>query len=163
MPRATRLPDLLTLLVTIAAATAAHAKAPRCSPPPAGGKGWPSTGVLVAPSDVSSKRRIKLTRHDALAIRCALERHLHTPAAARAVTKDHQRRVARWRVGEPSADGPRIGTFWVQLGDRDDEVVLRNTLALRENIRYGLSARLRRVKGSWRVVSFSDWHAHRRR
>jgi hypothetical protein len=158
-----RLLQVPALLLTLATSPGVHAKAPRCSPPPAGGKGWPSTGVRVAPSDASSKRRIRLTRRDVLAIRCALERHMHTPAAARAVTRDHRVRVARWRMGAPSADGPRIGTFWVQLGDRDDEVVLRNTLALRENIRYGLSARLRRTKGGWRVVSFSDWHAHRRR
>jgi len=160
---------LITLLVLFAASWSPSAdgkkKAPRrCSTPPKDvAKVWPAEGIAIAPMDEDNKRRIKLTRREAGAIRCHLERYLRSRRAKRAVAKDFRGRLTNWQVGGLDADGPRIGTFWVHLGDRDNEIILRTTLALRRHGRYGLSATLRRTGSRWRVRRFSDWRAHRRR
>jgi len=137
-----------------------------CStPPPGWDPPWPEQGVKIRPADITDKRVIHLTRRDGEGIRCALEAHMRTPEARRQVASDYAERVANWRLGAPLLDGsnyPRIGAFYVQRGERNNEVVLSHTLDIRPAFRYGLRARLSRTD-RWRVTSFSGMIAHRRR
>lgn len=152
------------LLLTIAGwSLRADAKRAPCSPMPEGAvKRWPIDGVWIIASDEGGKRRVKIARKDALTIRCVLERYLRSRRAARVVAKDFRRRLARWRMGAIDAAGPSIGSFWLSLGARQ-EIVLRATLQVRRGGRYGLVAKLRKQGRRWKVHSFSDWRAHRRR
>lgn len=87
-------------------------------------------------------------------IRCALVAALQSDRVDRLPT-DIQPRVRARRVGPTWSDGgrPRIGTFWFE---RDgDEVTLRDTLFMNENVRIGLVVELRRRGRRWVVTSLT--------
>jgi len=155
---------VMTLIAAGGPSAAARSSTMRktCSPLPKKRIDWPSKGLWIGEQD-GKDRRIRLTLREAIAIGCAIERHVRKRRALRHVAKNFHRRVKMWRTASLEAKGPRIGTFWVSLGDRADELVLRSTLSVRKFGRYGLIITLRRVKASWRIEKFGGWTAHRRR
>lgn len=95
-------------------------------------------------------------------IRCALVAALQSDRVDRLPT-DIQPRVRARRVGPTWSDGgrPRIGTFWFER--EGDEVVLRDTLFMTDQVRIGLVVHLRKRARRWIVTSLSHSIDHARR
>lgn len=130
------------------------------------GNPWPRTGVEIRTSDSESKRALRLTRKEGQAIRRALQSRMRSPRNARQFPNRLARRLRRWRVGPlcVGSQGPQIGLFFVRLSfESRPELVLTHWLQVGHNHRFGMTARLRRVKGKWTVVGFDRIRAHRGR
>lgn len=136
-----------------------------CSTPDASWGEWPQGGVVVRSPDTTSSRTIRLSLAEGEEIRCALERFMRTPAALEhRYPEELARQIPQWQVGAPNigvGNTPRVGQFFVQLGDQD-ELVLSHTPMLRDNFRYQLSARVVRFQQRWRTVSLSGQAIRRR-
>ncbi len=60
-------------------------------------------------------------------------------------------------------NSPKIGQFFVYVGDAKNELRLQNTARLAENVRWGFRLVLRQAEDEWVVTDFSRWQAWRRR
>jgi hypothetical protein len=148
---------VLATLAWIACARSQDMKRPvNCERDPnAFGPPWPAEGTSI-PDRGGRPSTLRLTPSEGEDIRCALLAHTSTTAARATVDEPFRSSPATWRVGGPwlSADGPRIGEYWLQRGETNEDIVLMRPLGGAPASRYSLGVTMSRHGGTWRVATF---------
>ena len=127
---------------------------------------WPEAGVCVRTRTAQGEPCRTLLPSDGLMIQQALMAYIRSEHAAHIHTKADLK-VVRPYVGPPrlvriaGREVPKIGDFFVYLGDTDGALRLEKTVADNEKGRWGFAFNLRHDGKTWVVTSFGSWRAWR--
>ncbi len=125
---------------------------------------WPAAGICARVKVAQDERCRTLFPSDGLSIQAALEVYLQSQTAQRSHSKEDLNEAAGF-VGPPHLQQvtdhlvPKVGGFFVYLGDTDTTLLLENTVAVTERGRRGFRFHLQDDGEMWVVISLGGWHA----
>ena len=105
---------------------------------------------------------------DGQKIQHAMEAYLGSDEAAQEHSAQDLEAASRY-TGPPQLvrmggeDTPKVGDFFVYLGEFETELRLQNTVAMSEQGRWGFSFNLVQRGHEWVVASFGTWRAWQKR